>query len=123
MWQWSGAQPAGVDERWQGQLRVYKEQVAALNIRATLSMGAVWLLLGGTRNGVIIPATSRPERDVTVIAVFPAASLLARITLPKQASTMAFWTAAVEMEAAAPQTIAYFSQYRLPHWCSLWCQP
>lgn len=112
-----------MDERWQGQLRVYKEQVAALNIRATLSMGAVWLLLGGTRNGVIIPATSRPERDVTVIAVFPAASLLARITLPKQASTMAFWTAAVEMEAAAPQTIAYFSQYRLPHWCSLWCQP
>lgn len=123
MWEWSSAQPARVDTVWQGLMLVHKKQVTAMTVRTTLSMGEVWLFLGGTEKGFIVPATSRPERDLTVIMVFPAESLLARITLPKQASMMAFWTAAVELESASPQSIDYFSQYVLPHWCSLRCAP
>ena len=122
-WRWSGTQPAGVDERWQGQMRVSREQVAAMSIRTSLPLGAVWLLLGGTHKGTIIPAASRPERDVTVIAVFPVPSLLVRVTLSKQASTATFWSSPVEIELTSPQAIAYFSQYRLTRWCSLRCSP
>jgi hypothetical protein len=113
-WNWSGQQPSSVQGDWMGYLRTYHGRSTGVRIRTTLRYGDVWLALGGTRLGTIIPASGQANRALSYIAVFPEPSLLVWATVPRNFTRQTLWQTLVEIESANPQAIAYFAGYELP---------
>ena len=113
-WQWSGQQPAGIDVHRQGQLRIYKDRASAMVIPTTLSLGAVWLVLGKTDQGTLSMSEIRSSTDILVVIVYPAQGLIVRVVVPKHASQALLWTSVTEIESGNADAIAYFGSYRLP---------
>ncbi len=117
-WRWNGRQPAWIDATWRGEMRVYKTTVAGLKVHTHLTLGEIWLSLGGTNRGILIPASDNPDRDVTHIVVFPAQSLLVRATMSRRVSLREYWFSPVEIESAGRLAVEYYQTYDYPHPCS-----
>ncbi len=113
-WSWSSQSPVSIDPAQRGRVRVYRDQAVSVTVQTRLTLGEVWLALGAAEHGTVVPASLEPENRVTVIAVYPAQSWLARVTLPRGARRWQLWQAPVEIETVNAQAIAYFSQYRFP---------
>lgn len=120
-WDWSGEQPGAIDSSWQGEVRVHYNVAAGVIVRTPLSLGNVWSALGPTPYGAAIPATIRPDRNITLILAYPERGILLRTTIPRRASAFTYWSALVEWESANREALAYFSQYSLPRPCRWSC--
>jgi hypothetical protein len=120
LWQWSGQQPSGIDIHRQGQMHIYKDHAAAVVIRTTLPLGAVWLVLGKTNQGTLSLSDIRSNTDMLVIMAYPEQGLLVRVVVPKHASQTALWTSVAEIESGNADTIAYFGGFHLPVLSRLW---
>ncbi|MBA3871370.1 MAG: hypothetical protein H0X30_19685 [Anaerolineae bacterium] len=119
LWQWSGKQSPLVDTRRQGQIRFNGNQAVGVIVQTTIPLGAVWLALGATDKGRLALSELRPSSDVTLTAVYPAASLLVRVTIPAHSSQSALWLSRVEMESSNPQAVASLGGYALPSFAKL----
>ncbi|MBN8620999.1 MAG: hypothetical protein J0L63_18955 [Anaerolineae bacterium] len=120
-WNWNGSQPALVDANWKGEIRLHRQVALSVLMKTTVPLGAVWLLLGETERGVVIPSEMRPGRDVSVILVYPDYSLLVRVNAPKQSSWPDLWGLPVEIESVNGMAVDYFGGYRLPRLCGARC--
>lgn len=117
-WRWNGEQPGWIDSDWRGEMRVYRATVAGIKVRTHLTLGEIWLSLGGTSRGILIPSATNPEQVVTYIAVFPAQSLLVRATVARRASLREYWFTPVEIESAGRLAVEYYQTYDYPHPCN-----
>ncbi len=114
IWQWSGQQPIGVDTSRQGQMQIYKGHASSIIFRTTLSLGAIWLVLGKTTHGTLSLSEVRSATDMMIVIVYPEQGLLVRVVVPKNTSPLELWKSLAEIESSNAQAIAYFGGYNLP---------
>jgi len=119
LWQWSGQQPALVDTHRQGQIRFNGNQAVGVIVQTTIPLGEVWLALGATDKGRLALSELRPNSDVTLTAVYPAESLLVRVTVPAHSPQTALWSSRVEIESSNSQAVSSLVAYPLPSFAKL----